>query len=604
MLKKLLMGNEAIAWGAVEAGVAVAAAYPGTPSSEILETLAPLAPEYGFHAEWSVNEKVALEVASGAAYTGARALAAMKQVGLNVAADPLMSLAYIGVKGGLVVVVADDPGPHSSQTEQDTRKFAAFAKLPVFDPSSPQEAKDMVKAAFDLSEEFQLPVILRPTTRSAHMAQDVVLETVTNPMKNYRFAKEPKWVIFPSLSYKKHILLNKAQKDLAENFNHSPFNQLALKPESHVGIVASGVSFNYVMEACEALGVQPSVLKIGTPYPLPFQPVLELLDHCERILVIEEQEPVVEDQIIHLAWKNRVDIEISGKQDGLVPREGELNVDKVSGIIRDFWGMKPTSGQPAAETLQYMLPELPLRTPVLCAGCPHRASFYAFKEAGRRQDAVFTGDIGCYTLGTIPPLDMLDTCLCMGAGVTQAIGMSHVEPGRKHVAFIGDSTFFHSGIPGLINAVYNQADVVIVILDNRTTAMTGHQPHPGLERTATGPNPKALDIQALVKACGVEFVREVDPYDLNVMKEIARDALAYQGTSVVIAKRECVALVKPTAKYFVEAEVCTGCEICLKKLGCPAMAKDEKKVVIHESCTGCGICAQVCPQRAIREVSL
>ncbi len=628
MEKRLLMGNEAIAWGAVEAGVAVAAAYPGTPSSEVVETLAHLAPEYGFHAEWSVNEKVALEVASGAAYTGARALAAMKQVGLNVAADPLMSLAYIGIKGGLVLVVADDPGPHSSQTEQDTRKFAAFAKLPVFDPSSPQEAKEMVKAAFVLSEEFHLPVILRPTTRTAHMAQDVAMETANLPTRDYRFEKDPKWVIFPSLSYKKHILLNQAQKDLAEKFSHSPFNHLVLNPESSEGIVASGVSYNYVMEACETLSIHPSILKIGTPYPLPSQPVLDLFAHCARILVVEEQEPVVEDQLIQMAWKEEAKIEVSGKQDGRVPREGELNVDKVIAIIKAFLRQREpkdlaqppharvqsilgtmetteaASAVEAAHEHSFELPPLPLRTPVLCAGCPHRASFYAFKEVGRRQDAVFTGDIGCYTLGTIPPLDMLDTCLCMGAGVTQAIGMSKVEPGRKHVAFIGDSTFFHSGIPGMINAVYNQADITIVILDNRTTAMTGHQPHPGLERTATGPNPKPIDIQGIVKACGVEFVREVDPYDLKAMKEAAREAMAYKGTAVVIAKRECVALVKPEVKYVVDPKTCTGCELCLKKLGCPAMAKDKTLVVIQDNCSGCGVCAQVCPQNAVREVSL
>lgn len=589
--KMLLMGNEAIARGAVEAGVKVAAAYPGTPSSEVFSTLAHFANEFGFYAEWSVNEKVALEVASGAAYAGARALVSMKQVGLNVASDPLMSLAYIGVKGGLVLVVADDPGPHSSQTEQDTRKFAAFAKLPVLDPSTPQEAKDMVKAAFDLSEKFSLPVILRPTTRTCHACQDVNLDDFTPLERQYRFEKDPKWVIFPSLAYKQHIWLNSQQTALAGEFNNSPFNKLSLKGKT--GIVACGVSYNYVVEASQTLGIEASVLKIGTPYPLPPEPALAMLKHCDRILVVEEQEPVVEDQLIKLAWQEHLPTAIAGKE--FIPREGELNVDKVKAALRSYFSLQSEVTEPVN------IPPLPLRTPVLCAGCPHRSSFLAFKEVGRKRDAVFTGDIGCYTLGNMPPLDMLDTCLCMGAGVTQASGMSKVEPGRKHVAFIGDSTFFHTGIPGMINAVYNKANIVIVVLDNRTTAMTGHQPHPGIDKTATGVNEKVLDIASIAKACGVDLVLEADPYDLKAMIEVAQRAMDFDGPSVVVARRECIAIIKPQKKYAVDASKCVECEICLKKLGCPAMFK-EGPVVISDACTGCGVCTQVCPKQAIREV--
>ncbi len=593
--KMLLMGNEAIARGAVEAGIKFAAAYPGTPSSEVFSTLAHFAPECDFYAEWSVNEKVALEVASGAAYAGARAIVSMKQVGLNVASDPLMSLAYIGVKGGLVIVVADDPGPHSSQTEQDTRKFATFAKLPVFDPATPQEAKDMVKAAFELSEQFSLPVFLRPTTRTCHACQDVTLDEIKPMQREYRFDKDPKWVIFPSLSYKKHIWLNEQQLNIAAAFNRSPFNKLSLKGK--VGIVACGVAYNYVVEACETLGLDPSMLKIGTPYPLPPEPAVALLEHCERILVVEEQEPVVEDQMIKLAWQRKLPTDIQGK--GLIPREGELNVDKVKAVLAKFFAV-PDSTVLDSTVSSVAIPPLPLRTPVLCAGCPHRASFLAFKEVGRKQDAVFTGDIGCYTLGNMPPLDMLDTCLCMGAGITQAAGMSKVEPGRKHVAFIGDSTFFHSGISGMINAVYNNADIVIVVLDNRTTAMTGHQPHPGIDRTATGVNPKVLDIAAIARASGVELVLEVDPYDLAATKAAAQQALEFTGPAVVVARRECIAIVKPQPQYNVDRELCIDCEICLKKLGCPAMFKQDDKVIIANSCNGCSLCAQVCPQHAIR----
>jgi indolepyruvate ferredoxin oxidoreductase alpha subunit len=356
------MGNEAIAYGAVEAGVQVAAAYPGTPSSEILGTLASMAGEHGLYAEWSVNEKAALETAAGASIAGARSLAAMKQVGLNVASDPLMSLAYIGVKGGLVLVVADDPGPHSSQTEQDTRKFAQFAKLPVLDPSNPAEAREMIKYAFELSEKLLLPVILRPTTRTCHACQDVELpDDIQKPHPPAGFTKSPDWVIFPSLSARKHVWLNKQQKVAGEILGSSPFNRLEIDNNSKVGIVACGLSYNYVREALKLTGIKASVLKIGTPYPLPASPVLELFKNVERVLVIEEQEPVVEDQVISLAWQHRLESRISGKHDGLVPREGEFNVDKVKAIIEKYFGHEATTAEDAP------VPELPLRTPILCA---------------------------------------------------------------------------------------------------------------------------------------------------------------------------------------------------------------------------------------------
>ncbi|MGB9826821.1 MAG: indolepyruvate ferredoxin oxidoreductase subunit alpha, partial [Desulfofundulus sp.] len=319
--KMLLMGNEAIARGAVEAGVQVVTGYPGTPSSEVLETLAHFAKEYGYYVEWSVNEKVALEVAAGAAYAGARALVTMKQVGLNVAADPLMTLAYIGVRGGLVLVVADDPGPHSSQNEQDTRKFAQFAKLPVLDPSTPQEAKDMTVAAFELSEQLGLPVILRPTTRTCHVCQDVTLGPLPETRNQCRFDRNPEWVILPALAYKKHLWLNRKQEEVRRLFNGMPFNRAEVKGKT--GIITSGVSYNYVVEALEMQGWEASLLKIGTPYPLPEDLVLEFLSRVERVLVVEEQEPVVEDQVIHLAWRHNLPVTVEGKHNGLVPREGE-----------------------------------------------------------------------------------------------------------------------------------------------------------------------------------------------------------------------------------------------------------------------------------------
>lgn len=599
---KLLMGNEAIAYGAVEAGVQVAAAYPGTPSSEVLATLARLAGDLGFYVEWSVNEKVALEVAAGAAYAGARAMASMKQVGLNVASDPLMSLAYIGVKGGLVIVVADDPGPHSSQTEQDTRLFARFAKLPVLDPATPREAREMARYAFDLSEELRLPVILRPTTRTCHVCQDVEVGELRPPAPVPGFVRDPGWVILPSLSARRHPWLNRQQEVAREIFEQVPFNDINISAGSKVGIITSGVSVNYVREAMEVSGLKASVLKIGTPYPLPHRLLLEFLSQVERVLVVEEQEPVVEDQVIALAWRHRLPVEISGKHDGLVPREGELNVNRVLVAMEKFFGVRdplPVEAEPSSVSA---VPEVPLRTPIMCAGCPHRASFYVFKEAARGRDVVFTGDIGCYTLGVIPPLEAVDTCLCMGASITIATGLNRVEPHRKQVAFLGDSTFFHSGITGLINAVYNRADITVVILDNRTTAMTGHQPHPGLGRTASGEVGKPLEITRLVEACGVEMVKVVDPYDLDAAREAAREALDYCGPSVVVMRRECVTLAEKRSRYAVNAGICTGCGTCIEDYGCPAIGRSEDgQPQIAENCTGCGVCAALCPAGAIEE---
>jgi len=607
-MQMLLMGNEAIARGAIEGGVQVAAGYPGTPSSEVLGTLAGLAGEKGIYVEWSVNEKVALEVAAGASYAGARAMVTMKQVGLNVAADPLMTLAYIGVRGGLVVVAADDPGPHSSQNEQDTRKFAAFAKLPVLDPATPAEAKEMARQAFELSEKLSLPVILRPTTRVCHVCQNVQVNEEAAPVPPQgRFVKSPEWIIFPGLAAKKHVWLNGRQEAVRRLFSALPFNGvLNAEAEARAGVIAGGVSFNYVMEVLHMLQLQLPVLKIGTPHPLPDEPVLSFLRRMERVLVVEELEPVVEEQVITLAWRHGLTTRISGKYDGSLPREGEFSVDRVRPALAAWWrgdGAAKESGSPGQnEPRPVRLPEpppLPLRPPVLCAGCPHRASFYAFKTAAAGSDAVFTGDIGCYTLGNAPPLYTVDTCLCMGASVSIAAGLYRVEPDRPHVAFLGDSTFFHTGIPGLINAVYNQARIVLVVLDNRTTAMTGHQPHPGLGLTATGGRGKRIDPARIAEACGVEFVRRVDPYDLDAAVAVAREALAFPGPAVVIMERECASLNRSRSRCRIDADLCLNCGRCIEELGCPAIFPGAEHPVIKEQCNGCGLCRQICPAGAI-----
>lgn len=593
-MKKLLMGNEAIAFGAIEAGVQVVSGYPGTPSSEILTTLASKAGDHGFHIEWSVNEKVALEVAAGAAYAGARAMVTMKQVGLNVASDPLMTLAYIGVKGGLVLVVADDPGPHSSQNEQDTRKFAEFAKLPVLDPATPQEAKEMTREAFELSEQLGLPVIIRPTTRTCHVCQDVTLEQPVEPKAPEGFKQDPGWVIFPSLAAKRHAWLNERQEAARRWFEQSTFNEIT-RGTGHSGIIACGVSYNYVIEALDIMNLEIPVLKIGTPYPLPISLILEFLDQLDRVLVVEEQEPVVEEQVIKLIWQHRRPIILRGKHGRLVPREGELNVDKVYSILAKFLNVD------VPKITQLELPPLPIRPPVLCAGCPHRASFYVFKQAAG-ENSIFPGDIGCYTLGNMAPLNAVDTCLCMGAGITIGSGLQIVERSKRVVSFLGDSTFFHTGIPGLINAVHNAARQTIVVLDNRTTAMTGHQSHPGLNRNAMGELVEALDIAKLAEACGVKFVRVVDPLDYPAALTTAQEALDFEGVSLVVMKRDCVALIRDkSAAMQVDNEKCLDCGVCIEEIGCPAISRSKAGVTISSACTGCKLCSQLCPGLAISE---
>lgn len=596
-MKQFLMGNEAIALGAIHAGVNLVCGYPGTPSTEILETVAKRN-DGSIYVEWSVNEKAAMEVAAGASYAGARTLVTMKQVGLNVASDPLMSLAYVGVKGGMVIVSADDPGPISSQTEQDTRHFAQFSKLPVFDPSSPEEAYAMVKEAFALSEEYGTPVLLRPTTRVCHGCASMEVSDTKEIHHPEGFVKDPKWVIFPRLSYQNHLKIEERNPLLGVKFSSSPFN--TVEGSGTKGIATGGISYEYTKEALN--GFDAKIFKVGTSHPFPEKLALEFLDGLTEVMVIEELDPVIEKELIFLCGKHHLNVTVRGKLSGDVQKAGENSVESVQMVLQQYFGKPVSEQKPMPENTQD-IPAMPSRPPVLCAGCPHRASFYAVKQAMKGTKAVFAGDIGCYTLGNAMPLDMVDTCLCMGADVTIAQGMHHIEPETKHFSFIGDSTFFASGITGVVNAVYNESDITLIVLDNSTTAMTGQQPHPGTGKTMMGNIGDKISIPAVLSAIGVHEIVMADPFHISEAVAAVRKAADYKGVSAVIFQSPCIALIKPAPLYTVDSGLCTGCKKCIRELGCPAMLMNSGKAAIEPSlCYGCSICAQVCPCDAIKGV--
>lgn len=603
MHQEFLMGNQAIALGALAAGVRLVAGYPGTPSTEVLETVAKNRQE-NTYVEWSVNEKSAMEVGAGAAYTGARTMVTMKQVGLNVAADPLMSLEYIGVKGGMVILVADDPGPISSQTEQDTRHFARFSKLPCFDPSTVQEAYDMVQEAFEYSEKYGTPVFFRSTTRVSHGYASIQVKDVEE-YKNVEpegFVKDTKrWVIFPKLSYQAHINIEARNEELAKVF--SQYKRNLLLPagddckELKKGIATGGFNYTYVTEAMADLG-QLRELKVSTPHPFPEQLAVEFLTGLEEVLCIEELDPVIERELIYIAGKYHLPVKILGKLSHHVKNSGENTRDSVLADIAAFMGRQlPEQGENGQDV---PAPELPVRPPVLCAGCPHRASFYAVKKAMQGRKTIFCGDIGCYTMGNAMPLDMVDTCLCMGAGLGIAQGVGHIEPDTSCFAFVGDSTFFAAAIPGVVNAVYNQAEMTLVVLDNSTTAMTGHQPHPGTGHTMMGEVVAKVNIEAVLQGIGVTAVETVNPLDLAKSIEVVRKMAGLPGVKAIIFKYPCIAITKPEGKMAVDIDKCVGCRKCIREIGCPGLIIRDGQVTIDESlCTGCGLCSQICPFEAI-----
>ncbi|MBM4274667.1 MAG: indolepyruvate oxidoreductase [Deltaproteobacteria bacterium] len=594
------MGNEAMARGIIEAGCTLAASYPGTPASEILQAVAAFAKETGvsIHAEWSVNEKVAYETALANAMAGRRAAVSMKQVGLNVASDPFLRSAYLGVKGGLIVISADDPGPHSSQTEQDSRFFAMFAKVPVLDPSSPREAKDMVRTALELSENFELPVMLRPTTRVCHARQTVNLSPPEILDRPARFEKNPgRWCATPQFVRELHQQLNDKIEKIAGEPDFSP--QLTAGDDSFPGValVASGVVFAHTWDLLEDLGLlgRVDLYQVTMPYPLNGDFAHRLTLHYQRILVLEETYPVIELQL-----KSE---KVQGRHSKTVPGQGELTPEVIRGVLEKFLG----------------LPETPAATPpgggvrpTLCAGCGHRAAFYAIRETF--PGGIFPSDIGCYTLGM--NLGAVDTCHCMGAGINQAAGFYHAYAAGGDevppiVATIGDSTFFHAGVPALMNGVIHQARFILVILDNATTAMTGHQPTPEQGVTAMGQPARPVFITDLVRACGVQFLRECDPYDIPGFMSILQEAHHYSrapegGVAVVIARHPCILDKKVLAGQPVYemcvTEDCSGCRHCLDEFECPALTLNEatEQVVIDGvRCIGCGVCSHVCPAGAI-----
>ncbi len=648
MTKKLLMGNEAMAHAALEAGVGVAAGYPGTPSSEIIATIAhqhARGAAHGVHVEWSTNEKAALEMLFGASLSGLRCLFTCKQMGLNVASDALMSLNYVSVRGGLVLIVADDPGPISSQTEQDTRRFAMFAKVPVLDPATPEQAYDMVKAAFDLSERFHTPVIVRPTTRVDHASAffEVQEETEALPALDEGFVRDhSKYVIFPARANQAHAEIIERLNEMSEVFSteqpYTAFNAIAqtgssVAAQPTFGILTGGISASYAREALRMItdrahkaGIAiPSyrLMQVGTPYPFPDKAIGAFISGLSTVLVLEELDGVLEDQLARFAGLHHTSFDIVGRATRDVSDHGENTVDDIIARIERFLGLTgrmslyrfkgalgPEEG--VARLSARGKAELPARPPVLCAGCPHRGSFYATKQAleVEGEQAVFCGDIGCYTLGNAKPLDALDTCLCMGAGVTMAQGFAVADPTKKAIAYIGDSTFFASGAPGLSNAAYNGHDITVMVLDNSTTAMTGFQPHPGNGITLMGEKNPALSIEAVLKANGFNHVEHANPFDRDASVAAARRAIGYKGPSAVIFEGACAQLTKPKKAVVINQELCTGCKRCITSIGCPAIgfnqaivgprSRDRGQATIDaELCNGCGLCTQVCPFHAI-----
>ena len=605
----LLLGNEAITRGILETGIGFVTTYPGTPASEIADTSAVVAKDAGLYMEYSTNEIVALETAAGAAICKVRALTAMKHVGLNVAADALMVFAYTGVRAALIIVTADDPECYSSQNEQDNRYYALLSNLPLLEPSDAQEAKDMIAYAVQTSEELELPCLFRITTRVAHTRTPVVLGKIQKPSLKGEFTKEPKrFVMVPENARIYHkVLLEKMEraKTVSEK---SSFNKV-VRTGTDTGIITSGIAYNYSAEAVDLLNLSASILKLGMTHPLPERKIVEFLKAHKKIIIIEELEPYLETQIKAMAKDHAPNVEIYGKTGTqYFPNYGELSTRQVIEGLAKILGKKPLIDfteidKKYCEAGEVLLP----RPPILCPGCPHRASFYVIRNATAGK-AIYSTDIGCYALGYQAPLQIGDLMFCMGASIGTACGVSEVMQ-RDTIAIAGDSTFFHATIPGLINAVYNNHKVTLIVLDNTTTAMTGHQPHPGTGKTGMNVPTTRVSIEEIARSCGVKYVKVITPFRVDEATNIVKEALKTEGPTVIIFRSPCTLLTISERRQqglkvtpFKITEKCTSCMTCLNQLGCPALEVTENKVMINESlCTSCTLCATVCPSRAIEK---
>ncbi len=612
---RILLGNVAIARGVVEAGCHVVTSYPGTPSSEIIPAVVEFKKESGLNTyiEWSANEKVAFDNALAASLTGKRAAVAMKQVGLNVASDSLLSSAYTGVIGGMVIISCDDPGPLSSQTEQDSRFFAMFAKVPVYDPSTPQEAKEMVKDAFELSEKYQIPAILRPTIKVSHAKQNVKISPAKVLDRQADFKKDPeRWAATPKYRFILHKKLNETLKKIQEEFeDDSRWNyEVGTSRDASLGIITCSVSFAVILDILEELRLEKiiNVLKIGTPYPLPQKRVSEFVERHKKILVIEEPDSVIESQIIDKS-------KVLGRLTGHIPLQGELSPDVIYDILAIVLKEMEIADleKNADEKLHQLIESLDIRVrrPTLCAGCPERAAFFAIKKALPK--AIYSSDIGCYTLGL--NLKAVDTVLDMGAGITLASGFYHAyrqdEKDIPIVATMGDSTFFHSGTASLLNAVYNNARFILVILDNEITAMTGMQPTPGSGITADGSKGQKISLEELIKGCGVKWIKTIDPYDVQNLIKLLKEARKYTqksdgGIAVIVARHPCLIRYPDVCEENpVKVEItsdCDGCRYCVDYFECPALYLSEEKdrvEIDRNFCVDCGVCIHACPKGAI-----
>jgi len=598
----LFLGNEAIARGVLESGVQVVAAYPGTPSSEIVDALSRIANQTGQYVEWSTNEKVAFECATGAAFLGVRSFSAMKSVGLNVAMDPLMVVTLTGVAGGFVIVVADDPNCWSTQNEQDSRLLAYAAEIPCLEPASPQEAKDMVVYAYQLSEELGRLVMIRTVTRLNHCRAPVTLGPYHTKKQTPRCNEVRAG--FPALP--KHKLLHEEKHRFQQALSDCPFNILDLRPEARIGVIASGNATNYAREAIAALGLDNAVsfLKLGVTNPLPEELIKKVLSNHETVVVFEEIEPFVEEKIRSLYYELPSQPRLIGKLSGDLEVAGELTGEKAIKVLARASGLSTLLSHKQPTQINDLVVN---RSMVLCAGCPHMGTFYAIRKATRKQKpkVLISGDIGCYGLGLDPPYKLYDSHICMGASI--GIGNGYAATGYEGpiVCVIGDSTFYHSGIPALVNAVFNQHDITVIVLDNSIIGMTGHQPDPGTGVTAMGELAPKLDIVQIARACGVQHVAVVDPFQVESSLASIKKAISYQGPSMVIARGECAIITgrnqgEKRTLCHIDPKACDFCGICVNLLYCPALTKGEDSYAINEVlCIGCGVCAQVCPKDAI-----